>query len=584
MLNDFQLAATGSSSFFPGDDATLVGTNGTLRVDATTLAESKTSPSPFQIQRPRWYNKNEVAIIVLLCQRLNMLDLKGVEHMLDAQKTFAKQDPRDVWERAKFIKAATPGANFRTVIQRHPRTLLVPVHRMQGVLKVIREAYPNANIARVVERIPSVLSRNATRLEANVKGLKKYAPEVDSAIFQAAPSMIYLPPDTVKEKVAALRACLPGVNLYNFLKGMPTALGRSKETVPRGVSQLKERFPAANQRELVRIIESAPSLIRMSGANGSLSIKVDHLMALLPGVNVTNVISNAPGVLVRRAGSLPAKVSKLADLFPSANVTKIVSRTPGVMYLDIDRTVRPKAMWIQKAVGLDQEGLDRLVEQGPWILKAGWGPLARIEFAIEAGLASKERPSTIFSLVRTSRVAFAGKHHPAYEDFLRRKLEEEEIEEQAGAEEGPEGGSGGDLHPLAWSSSAVNLDAAVTSRSRKSGLGSRPAAGRRRTRTAKLEDAGAQLQNVVLASGDEEEGEGEEDGVIKRKATEVAGLEDALGRGRKSRLAGVKDRPPNLPQPRARLRGSRQAGDALLDLGQEEIVAYDSPPQRRLGA
>lgn len=93
MLNDFQLCATDSSSIFPGEDATLVRTNGTLRVDATTLAESKKSPSPFQIQRPRWYNKNEVAIIVLLCQRLNMLDLKGVEHMLDAQKNFAKQDP-----------------------------------------------------------------------------------------------------------------------------------------------------------------------------------------------------------------------------------------------------------------------------------------------------------------------------------------------------------------------------------------------------------------------------------------------------------------------------------------------------------
>ncbi len=52
--------------------------------------------------------------------------------------------------------------------------------------------------------------------------------------------MIYLPPHTVKEKVAALRSCLPGVNLYNFLKGMPTALGRRKETVPRGMSQLRE--------------------------------------------------------------------------------------------------------------------------------------------------------------------------------------------------------------------------------------------------------------------------------------------------------------------------------------------------------
>lgn len=52
--------------------------------------------------------------------------------------------------------------------------------------------------------------------------------------------MLFLPPHTVEEKVAALRECLPGVNLYNFLKGMPTALARSKNTVPRGMSQLKE--------------------------------------------------------------------------------------------------------------------------------------------------------------------------------------------------------------------------------------------------------------------------------------------------------------------------------------------------------
>lgn len=214
---------------------------------------------------------------------------------------------------------------------------------------------------------------------------------------------------------------------------------------------------------------------------------------------------------------------------------------------------------------------------GPWILKAGWGPLARVEFAIEAGIASKDhRPSSIFSLVRTSRVAFAEKHHPAYEEFLRRKLAEEEIEGQGG-----EGESGGALHPLAWSPAAVKLDVGAAPRPTKSELDSEPAAAGRRTRTAKLESAGAKLQNVVSASGDEGE---EEEEAVKRTALEVAGLEDALGRGRKSRLAGVKDRPPNLPQPLARLRGSPQAGDALLDLGQEEIVAYDSPPQRRLGA
>ncbi|CAM9696131.1 unnamed protein product, partial [Ectocarpus sp. 12 AP-2014] len=431
---------------------------------ATSLAvaPASNSASAYQITRPRWYNKAEVAIIVLLCQRLRMIDLKGVEHMLDAAPKFAKEDPRDVWQRALYLSKAAPGANFRTVIQRHPRTLLVPVHKMQHVFTLLSEAYPDANMARVVERIPSVLSRNTTRLEDNIAGLKKYAPEVDSAIFQAAPSMVYLPAHTVEEKVAALRACLPGIDLYNFLKGMPTALARSKQTVPRGMDQLRERFPSASNRELVRIVESAPSLVRMSGVNGSLSIKasaeraltppscyfsVDNLMSLLPGVNVTNVISNAPGVLIRGVTSLPTKVTKLQELFPSANVTKMVSRTPGIMYLDVDRTVRSKAMWIQQAVGLDQEGLDRLVEQGPWLLKAGWGPLARLEFAIQAGVATVDRPSTIFSLVRRSRLAFARAHHESYGSFLRKKIEEEAIE-QGGSEGG--GGSGDLRHPLAW--------------------------------------------------------------------------------------------------------------------------------------
>lgn len=107
MLNNFlQLGAGDSSSIFPGDDALLAGANETLRANATTLAESKKPPSPYQITRPRWYNKNEVAIIVLLCQRLNMLDLKGVEHMLDAQKKFAKEDP------------VSPIANFLCLQQR----------------------------------------------------------------------------------------------------------------------------------------------------------------------------------------------------------------------------------------------------------------------------------------------------------------------------------------------------------------------------------------------------------------------------------------------------------------------------------
>lgn len=220
---------------------------------------------------------------------------------------------------------------------------------------------------------------------------------------------------------------------------------------------------------------------------------------------------------------------------------------------------------------------------GPWLLKAGWGPLARLEYAIEDGIARIDRPSSIFSLVRRSRVAFAKAHHPAYANFLRKKLEEEGID-GGGDESAQEGGVGQALHPLAWNRA---VDKEVGEGAPPSGPAMRsesiPAAATLAgKRTAKLENAGA-TTGVVSEFGDE--GEEDEVDLLERIALEVAELESALGRGRKSRLGGVKDRPPIVRQtPLARLQGSPLEGDALLDLGQEDIVEYDSPAQRQLGA
>lgn len=110
--------------------------------------------------------------------------------------------------------------------------------------------YPKQQKYHNSSRSSSILSFFVFCLSAHLFGTKQGTREmviliplplfIACCVAQAAPSMIFLPPHTVKEKVAALRSCLPGVNLYNFLKGMPTALGRSKETVPRGMSQLKE--------------------------------------------------------------------------------------------------------------------------------------------------------------------------------------------------------------------------------------------------------------------------------------------------------------------------------------------------------
>lgn len=76
------------------DDAPLLALNeSSSRIDATALAESKKPVGAYQITRPRWYNKAEAAVIVLLVQRLRLLDVRGVEHMLEATDDFRKQDP-----------------------------------------------------------------------------------------------------------------------------------------------------------------------------------------------------------------------------------------------------------------------------------------------------------------------------------------------------------------------------------------------------------------------------------------------------------------------------------------------------------
>lgn len=69
------------------------------RINATALAKSipsggkTTAVGPRQINRPRWYNKAEATIIVLLVHRLRLLDVRGVEHMLEATEDFRKEEP-----------------------------------------------------------------------------------------------------------------------------------------------------------------------------------------------------------------------------------------------------------------------------------------------------------------------------------------------------------------------------------------------------------------------------------------------------------------------------------------------------------
>lgn len=103
----------------------LVALNASSDAAASLAAPSNNSASAYQITRPRWYNKAEVAIIVLLCQRLRMIDLKGVEHMLDAAPKFAKEDPVREPVRSRKVRTSTSSSHV-TAMRRHHAGSAVP--------------------------------------------------------------------------------------------------------------------------------------------------------------------------------------------------------------------------------------------------------------------------------------------------------------------------------------------------------------------------------------------------------------------------------------------------------------------------
>lgn len=76
------------------------GRIGTMSLVESSFSERNSSVDTYQITRPRWYNKAEATIIVLLVQRLQLLDARGVEHMLESTQDYRKSNPvshADMW-------------------------------------------------------------------------------------------------------------------------------------------------------------------------------------------------------------------------------------------------------------------------------------------------------------------------------------------------------------------------------------------------------------------------------------------------------------------------------------------------------
>lgn len=68
LRSDARLWSLPAESSRSGDSAPLLALNDS-RIDAAALAETKRAVGAYQVTRPRWYNKAEAAIILLLVQR-----------------------------------------------------------------------------------------------------------------------------------------------------------------------------------------------------------------------------------------------------------------------------------------------------------------------------------------------------------------------------------------------------------------------------------------------------------------------------------------------------------------------------------
>lgn len=197
---------------------------------------------------------------------------------------------------------------------------------------------------------------------------------------------------------------------------------------------------------------------------------------------------------------------------------------------------------------------------GPWLLKAGWGPLARLQFAVDAGIAGgagddkKVNPSILIGLVRRSRAAFAAAHHPAYANFLRKRLQDEDNETE------PIFAEDADV-----SRSASSSDKWSVGKKGRANEGAESKRAKSKSATKRATKSNSDVRDSRYKStlvGDEDEQR-----LMEETLKEVGKLEDRLGQVRKSRLGGMKTPPPNLGPLRRAPIGARELEEMERKVG-----------------
>ena len=150
-------------------------------------------------------------------------------------------------------------------------------------------------------------------------------------------------------RVDALRKLLPSVDVPSLLARSPALLQLDfEQTIEPRVRELEAMLPQGVGVE--RVVRRAPTLLQLT----DLAQRRNDLAAMLPGIDVRQVLLRAPSLLGYSAEALARKLDDLLTLFEGANAIAMVKREPALLTYNVNSSLAAKvAVFERELPGID---------------------------------------------------------------------------------------------------------------------------------------------------------------------------------------------------------------------------------------
>ena len=237
----------------------------------------------------------------------------------------------------------TLGANAaRVVVLRSPRVLALDLDAsLSPRIGELQALLPGIDVPRLLARAPALLEIDfASRIEPRVRQIEAMLPAGGEGVVRTVrrmPSLLHL--SDLDERLDAIAALLPGVDMRQVVSRAPSVLAYTPEALSRKLADIAELFDTT---DALAMVKREPALLTYN-VRATLANKVSVYEAELPGIDVRRLLAGTPRLLSYDvAKTLPRKLESLRATLPGADVPRLVKSVPQLLEFDIESSLPAK--------------------------------------------------------------------------------------------------------------------------------------------------------------------------------------------------------------------------------------------------